>query len=299
VSLSTSNSNRNQVSTILWVALTILLSYEFLVRLQLVPKGDGTSMQSVNIVRVEQFLQNLRDGQGTVLVGSSLIGNLQQTVWQDGVANIGQSGGNALTGLELILRQPVLPKGIIVDVSRTISGGLDESVLVPLQPLSYFGHKLLKCTQESYKPSNVFLSAARRRLGKATEPRMTETLRREGIERIVRSNLNALDDGSRTSFTQALKNLKVKINALTSRGVKVALVSIPTQPEVDRTLQANEFVNLAHRILPEAEGFKWIPISARSYETTEGVHLVAQDAEIVRIEILNGFNSWVGEAPLR
>ena len=288
MSSSTSNSSLRQLKPTLLLATGLLLGYELLVRLSLVPSGDGTSMQSVNIVRVEQFLQQLKNGQSTVLTGSSLAGNLQQGVWQDGMANIGQSGGNSLTGLELILRQPNMPARVVVDVSTTLLLGLDESVFVPLQPLSYFGNKLFKCTQESYKPTNVVLSALRRKVGKGSEPPLLEDVRRASIQQIVSANADPMDAELKLRTSSALSSLRVKVDSLTKRGVKVVLVSIPTQPEVDQTIRRQQFVQLAHEVFPESLGYQWLKISNREYQTSDGVHLVQADAKTVRQEILNG-----------
>ena len=99
----------------------------------IVPKSDdGPGLYFTNVLKAQRFTLSTENAK-VILVGSSMASVVHIEEYSEDYLNLAFSGGDSLTGLELIKRKSektgVYPELIFVEISDAMINGIDEDIL--------------------------------------------------------------------------------------------------------------------------------------------------------------------------
>ncbi len=288
INSSTSNSKGRLTRNILVWGLVLLVAYEALVRAHMVPAGEGTSQQMANQVRLEQYQLIGDPSQDIVLVGSSLMVNLQRDQKVDNVINLAQGGGCSLTGLELLRHLATKPKLVVVEVTPTLDRGLDSAMIDQLTGTPSKLTKVFHSMLQSYSPSNVFLSILKRKTSKAEDSKINETVRQDRIHELVDEASKPITQG----VDDRINLLVTQLEDLKAKGISFVLVEIPGEDAVDHAPFNEAFMQKARATLSK-HGFDWWLRNpeGKTYHSKDGVHMVPDEAAEYRAQMVDQLRS--------
>jgi hypothetical protein len=90
---------------------------------------------------------------------------------------------------------------------------------------------------------------------------------------------NPLSKQEINSIQEQAEQIEIQISGLKKEGVRVVLFRIPSQSSVDNTLREKQIRALLISLFPNNK-FEWLPEPpVRNWNTTDGSHLVASDAQ--------------------
>lgn len=288
INSSTSSSKGRLTRSVVACGLVLLVGYEALVRAHLVPAGEGTSQQMANQVRLEQYQLMADPSQDVVLVGSSLMVNLQRDQKVGNVVNLAQGGGCSLTGLALLTKLSTKPKLVVVEVTPTLDRGLDASMIDQLtgtpSKLTGVFHSML----QSYSPSNVFLSILKRKTSKSEDSKINEAVRQDRVGELVKEASEPLGEKQEKETDDHLDLLVRQLNDLKTKGIPFVLVDIPGEREVDGAPNNLAFMRKARLVLDKSGFGHWLtnPVG-KEYHSKDGVHMVPDEATEYRSQMLD------------
>lgn len=292
INSSTSNSKGRLTRNILGWGLVLLVAYEALVRARVVPAGEGTSQQMANQVRLEQYQLIGDPSQDIVLVGSSLMVNLQRDQKVDNVINLAQGGGCSLTGLELLRHLATKPKLVVVEVTPTLDRGLDSAMIDQLtgtpSKLTRVFHSML----QSYSPSNVFLSILKRKTSKAEDSKINETVRQDRIQELVSEASKPISLEQEKEVDDRINLLVTQLEDLKAKGISFVLVEIPGEDAVDHAPYNEAFMQKARTTLSKHGFDSWLKNpEGKTYHSKDGVHMVPDEAGEYRAQMIDQLRS--------
>lgn len=219
-----------------------------------------------------------------VLVGSSATWRLKEEYFSmPRVRNLALAGGSPVTGLEVVAKQPRLPKIVLIEtnvLSRVVDAALVERFAGPERFETPFIRPVRTAIAAYETWSHAPPDAARVRaaLVDLMQQPPSSFDNRVYVERAV-SEMNA---GDATVPTRANVTLIGRlIETIERRGGRALLIDVPLAPEIEGT----SFVRTTRAIVQEAfpDPTRWLQIDAPRAELrwADGVHLDERSALVV------------------
>lgn len=272
----------------LGIALLMVVGYDLAVRTHAVHPGDGVTQPQTNTIRLEQYALDHRPGD-VVLVGSSLVANLQREPREGDVVSLGLEGHSPLTGLHAVVVSGAKPRAVVVEVADPIWKGVDQGFLTetfgPWSPAKRWVPSL----QTRYSPMVVVHGWVKKKLSKGD----AETIADQALLSLL---VDQEREARQAPFSReeekgnaaALKSLQADVSELERRGVQVRFVRIPREPRVDETPRNLAAVKAVQSLYgPE----KWISITpAEPVQTRDALHMVRAQADEFRAGLLHALN---------
>lgn len=157
--LSISNSERSKLSEAVRVtlaAIVLFLLYNIFIIVLWPPIENISDAGTENRVIAERYLYGQTSE--AVVVGSSLGRVLGEWLPAD-IYDLSFSGGSPLTGIEIVLRKPVLPKVVVVE-TNIMERYLDQAMVDDLYEQPMYGLRLyFPGLRREFRPATVITSA--------------------------------------------------------------------------------------------------------------------------------------------
>lgn len=272
----------------LGIALAMLVTYDLVARKHLAPPGDGVTQPQSNAIRLERYALDHRDDD-VVLVGSSLVANLQRDARTNGVVSLGLEGHSPLTGLHAVVLSGAKPRAVVVEVADPIWKDIDENLLADSFGPWSAAKRWVPSLQTQYSPFVVAHGLLKRKMSKGetelvADPALLDTL----IEQERSARLPAFTAKEEAANAKALKRLQDDVQSLEERGVKVRFVRIPREPKVDDTPRNRAAVAAIARLYGSE---KWIRIDVpQPVHTRDALHMVRAEADQFRTGLLHALD---------
>lgn len=248
------------------------------------------SLWQDNLIRFQEFtFQQPRPEH--VIVGSSLVRNIDTTAISPTCYNLAASGGNVLSGLKVLSRQSQLPQVVFVEVTMFMNDETEGLADNTVRPVFAQLRPWLPMLRERYQPANFFAAAIgahviQRMLTFAPSPlaaaapnegalpaqtRLAETRAREIARR------QTLLDPQTISARATL--LQQHIDALIVRGARVVIIDLPHDAQVMDTPRIRQMRDALSAQFPSST-YTWIrPDPTRAYDTTDAIHLTKPELQ--------------------
>jgi hypothetical protein len=279
-------------------ALVLLLAYHFI---QPRLSGDyywNPGQQRANYQRAQQYIHDSRSDLN-VVVGSSMANELSQEILGPKFAKLTFPAGGSFTGLEIIRTTGKKPPVLFIE-SNTILRGTDEDLLKDV--LSPWRRKLRDASpifKEEGRPSQYQLGFANFWVGRickgfskvfhrgsppapAQEPPTSATML-DGVMRANREHLNR--PLSEKDLTAKVSEMGELVDEFTRAGTKIVLFEMPIDSTLENLGEPAAVRNAMRARFP-ADRYTWLEFeSNRSYQTSDGIHLVRAEADLVTRKI--------------
>jgi hypothetical protein len=210
-----------------------------------------------------------------VIVGSSMGNRLSPKELDPRDYNLSLGGGDALTGLEVILRSGKIPSCVLVEVNTTLLRDKDQELLTGVfHPIGFTLKKILPILQTSHQPIGVLAAAIKNKVD-------------EEKPDTIATNFDALLEGQladeqklrpKVKIDRAVSDLKNLLDQLQAQGVKTFLFDMP-RPEVLKNGANNQMVYQRIKSTMNPETYPWLEIdSSGTYQTEDTMHLTTSSA---------------------
>ncbi|WGD51953.1 hypothetical protein QA641_42240 [Bradyrhizobium sp. CB1650] len=223
-----------------------------------------------------------------VLVGSSVAWRLKEEYFtRPRVRNLAVAGGSPLTGLEIVVKQPRLPKIVLIEtnvLSRRVDGAL-------VQKFSGKGHtgaeflRPMRTAVAAYEnwnhapPNPVQVRAELEQLLQQPPAEFDNTVY---ADRAL-EQMNAEDPTLTTRDNVVL--IGELIADIEQRGARALLIEIPFSTEIDGSRFARTTKEIVHNAFPDPD--RWLSIDPphTNLRWSDGIHLDERSALIVVREL--------------
>lgn len=282
--LSTSSSKSpnkrvlyKQIFRSILICLFVLTFYSTLVIGGVIPPSPGITQRQDNMIRAQHYIYNKSDIE-ICLIGSSMMARLNPEEINNKSMNLSMIGQSSQTGLEILKRNPQKPELLIVEINETIQRGIDQEFISELyNNFQYFLRLYFPAFREEYKPISTLVSYLKRLKNGGNEDKDTEVLnpeiREKIFEQIIQKKNSSLSEEIKEKLTKEAKYIKHQIQVLQNQGVKIFLVDMPQDKEIQQTISQQQTRNLLKNIL-YPDQFDWIPEPiSLNLKTTDGIHL--------------------------
>ena len=301
--LSIFNSSGARIAAAIGSCALMLAVYQGLVWIGVVRPSTGNNIYEDNQLRAEQYLYDRSPQPEIVLVGSSLMANLNAEYYdssaQYAVENLGMQGGSTLTGLAIIDHCTHKPAVVVVEVDDTLLRGADRPFIDGLfrQPF-YSIRKRVPMFRQEYQPVSALVFRLKHRVEDELKRRLhygRSTASSNVKRKLLASNL-AVQATIPTQAEQAklsgnVAELRNDVQRMSAQHIRVILTEIPGEKVHDNAARQVAIRTLIHRLLPDAN-YEWLPAPpTREWQTTDGIHLTAEDARAFSRYLSNRINS--------
>ncbi len=275
------------------IFLFLMSFYQVLVSGGVVPASEGVTQRQNNIVKAQRYVYQDDSHLKMVIVGSSLVANLNVKDIGEGVKNIAFGAGTSKTGLEIVKRSKTKPQIVLVETNQVdFTRKIDTDLLDSLyHPIFYWMRKYLPIMREEYRPVSVFINCF-----KSRSQQNLERMSREQLDSLEIRNQNpkfsqkaiqtAVDNESQPLSEKDAEIIKQEAGLMRNQiaeikkniGAKVVLFDIPRDSRVNNTLRVKQVRELAKKVFPP-DRFEWVPPpKEREWRTNDGLHLIRSDA---------------------
>ena len=264
------------------IAITAALSFAaYAAIVQFAPFSVPVVQNQVdtNMMRMQGFLAA---PPRTVLVGSSLTFRLPTEVLEPEVANIGLTGGSALTGLALVERSGEKP-GLVLIESNLLERPLDqEAVQAQLRFPERFLRKHLRVFRTGFDPANLLWRALLYFTHHVDVVMPPEAARHfyEGQRDFKARPPEAVN------FQRNLKLTAALVASLEAKGLRVGFFEMPIDPGLMNSPADTAIRRDVRKAFPPGR-YCWLDLQVPGgAHTLDGVHLTADDSALIARKIL-------------
>jgi hypothetical protein len=258
----------------------------------------GENQWSENIIAAEEIIY-ISNTPHTVIVGTSMAARLESEMFSGDVFNLSFRGKSVFNGLSVLEKLKLAPRVVLVEINA-LTSLRDDSFIDPLfqQPFYTF-KKYLPALRERNRPLTDFkrgILETRRLLFKSNkEKNNTVTQKKSSVRSdkvVVSSNKNPLFDQmieralisyesipDEHTTEDIMKELKLIVDGLISRGSKVVLFEMPMHPLVCDSPEIIHMRAAIHETFTNDQYLILQPPNCSDFNTTDGIHLPFPDAK--------------------
>ncbi|MGN6580402.1 MAG: hypothetical protein ACTHJ1_10535 [Bordetella sp.] len=241
----------------------------------------GQNQEATNRIRLENYLDSASNPP-IVLVGSSLSTRLAASALGPLVENLGISGGSSLTGLDVLAHAHKHPRIVVIEANlldRPIDVDLIETLF--REPISSLRSKI-KVLQYRYRPVNLIYGLIAARHVESAEADVPPAIFNLLLQDQIKSQSRLLNPAIVKNHIVEMTDL---VSRLVARGINPVFLTIPVDPALTQSPQANQFRHIFESAFPKSK-YCWIrPTLPGVPRTRDGLHLVQADAAIVASQI--------------
>ncbi|RYD22334.1 MAG: hypothetical protein EOP88_08460 [Verrucomicrobiaceae bacterium] len=279
-------------------ALVLLLGYHFI--LPHIPKGYLwiPGQQRANYARAQKFVHD-SPADSKVVVGSSMANELSQEILGPEIVKLTFPAGGSFTGLDIIRDTGKKPSVLLIE-TNTLLRGSDEGLVGDVT--SAWRRQLRAATpalKEEGRPSNYavgflngwvkrFCNLGNKLTGKGKAPAAAVEAPAdpgllENVMRVNRETLNRKPDPAKLADT--VRRFGEQIDALAAAGTRCVFFEMPINSSLQELEEPAAVRHAMQQRFPRNR-YTWIDIPHRDYHTSDGIHLVREDADEVTRKIV-------------
>jgi hypothetical protein len=219
-----------------------------------------------------------------VLVGSSITWRLKEEFFPEGlrVRNLALAGGSPVTGLEIVAKQPRLPKTVLIE-TNVLSRPVDQALVARFSGHEQ-GETFLRPVRtavaafETWNHAPPDPARLRARLDALLSQPPSEFDNRVYLDRMIK-DMNAEDPAAAAHANVVL--IRQLMTVLARRGTRALLMQIPLAPELEETHAAKVTRQIVQQAFPDRNA--WLAVDAPLPELrwADGLHLDERSALVV------------------
>jgi hypothetical protein len=266
------------------------------------PQLSATQNQNqTNYIQAEKYLFEDHSDKPATLVGTSLTARLQMEQLPQ-FNNLAFGGLSIYDGLEIVIKGGAKPKILFVEINYFTKESSKEFLSSLFKPASYSLKKYIPLLRSDKQPLGIFALEAIYMLKKRNEKvgfeeAVNKSFNNDTISSVAKKYemhlkskipLNEIvfndfvKDYSKKMATElinkSLKNLKSKIDTLSSMGVKVVFFEMPINFQLIESVQYAHNMMEFKKVFP-ADKYSYIPTKQWGFQTTDGIHLNKKEAD--------------------
>ena len=232
-----------------------------------------------------------------VLVGSSLTFRLKEEYFATPrLRNLALAGGSPLTGLDIVVNQPRLPKLVLIE-ANVLSRAPDAAIVEryssrDTEPLFFRPVRAAVAAYENWLHVPLTHAQVSAELDRLLREPPSDFDSRIYADRAL-AQFNAQDS---TDVTQAnVDRLEQSIAAIERRGSRALLFELPYSPPLEESRLAKNTREIVHGRFPASDRWLHIEYARSDLRWADGVHLDERSAVIVAQSIDRTLPSLLGQ----
>ena len=212
------------------------------------------------------------------IVGSSMGNRLDKKLLNENDTNLSLGGGDAITGLEIMIRSGRFPeKCVLVEGNSTLFRQADEELLASLfHPVGYPLKSILPMLRENFQPIGLLSTLLKNMSGEKEKPDTAAVNLKELIEGQAALEKPAPDEAE---ISVVLTKLKAQFEILKQHGIQIYFFDMP-RPNLIADGARNRVLQSRIKAAFDSEHYPWI-ISPQEedYQTEDALHLNTSSAK--------------------
>lgn len=233
--------------------------------------GKAPSANLTNRLFVENYLYGA--SAANLIVGSSLSQRIPDSALGPDFTNLALSGGNALTGLSIMVHSPALPRRVFIEINK-VSDAPDQVLLhQTLDEPAFTARRYIVALRKSYQPLSVLYGLARGSNREAPQPDLSDA-QRAGLIASMEEKLSVrIPD---TALAARIAQLRVLVEEAHRRGISPIFFEMPIEPSLSQNVQPQQIRIAVRNAFPRE---CWLDVALPGgAHTNDGVHLQMHDA---------------------
>lgn len=263
------------------IAICMVLTYTIVLRFLPFELEVPLHVQQSKFLIAENYLYGKNKQTDVVIVGSSMAERLNKKYFPKNIVNLSISGDRATTGIQLLKLSGKYPKVLLVEVN--ILTRTEDSTFI--NAFKYNFGEQLKYGFPFLQERNQFLTVVLNGLNYIhpivkKKPKVSDLV----LTSVQHKHQESINDTTMFRLIKSNVNeLKVLLQELTNKGVKIYLFRMPIEKKTQAILDKSKRNQFERKLIKD----QLLPISGlkiisddlnHSYHTTDGVHLVEEDA---------------------
>lgn len=274
-------SNSNTSFLIKMVISLFLFMVVYFSVVSFIPKDfHGASQWQGNILKAQEYAFS-DNYYPTVIVGSSRLYRIQIP----NAFNLAFTAGNAVTGLKIVESQTHKPKLILVEMSDTVNGRIDDSIIRKIQWWNKFpwNRENTRIDYLIVHIKNIFRPKLKQLLHQNTTRETTDV---NSLKRVQSEYQSLLDQDK---FQERAEYLKCMLDDLQAEGCRIVLVEPPNDSSLYMAPQMKQVRTTLQAVFP-ANQYEWITVDWAEYVTTDGIHMSDKSVDKYTAHLLSYIN---------
>lgn len=230
----------------------------------------------------ENFLYDKAKPRDVVIVGSSMAERLEESMLKLSVLNLAISGERSTTGMSLLALNGKYPKVLLVEVN--ILTRLEDTLFLNSYQSSWVQN--LKQTLPFLQERNQLLTRTLNGIHAIHPLVKKKPIVSSAVLNSVQNNHLALqnDTSQFKMIRQNVNELRNMVRRFSNKGIKIVLFRMPLEKRTQQILDKSKRVQFERKQLTDKllnlPNVSMIPEDiVHEYHTTDGVHLIADDAQ--------------------
>lgn len=258
----------------LLVALVLLVTWSLIAGLVSEEIDTAQTIWGSNLISAQDYLYGKVDNADMVMVGSSLTESLLfKRVAGRRVHNLGLAGQGVFDGLKLVAKRGVLPALVCIETNIVMQAESAEFHQVLSNPLANVIRCAIPALRQRYQPVGVIKGLLWGR--KAPRSKENNLLEDRPVNEmsLQRKREDYADSIPPEALQLVLKSLRVQVDELRARGVRVLFFEAPVHPVLCSAPKAVSIRQGFTKVFPESDFDYIAQPPCGEYQTTDGHHL--------------------------
>ncbi len=250
------------------VSFVIIFGIYFLITCIAPKSDDGPGLYFTNVLKAQRFAMRTEDA-NVILVGSSMASVVHIEDYADDYVNLAFSGGDALTGLELIKRKTEktgdYPEVIFIEISDAMINGIDEDIL---EKTNGFGLSWINRIEN--RPDYIFYSIAKAIYYKNREKMITDY----GVveEKLIYWREVKSVPVNQNDMNEYMELAKEYADYFMEKGCRVVLLEMPYDASLHDLPETVQVRETALSYMP-ADEYEWFITDWSEYIVSDAIHM--------------------------
>lgn len=238
-----------------------------------------TTTEQSNLASIARYVGD-RDP-SVVMVGSSLAFRISEEYFPTlKVNNLALAGGSSNTGLEIIEKEPALPKLVIIETNM-IARPLDRDIITKFHQGPHSFARPVRLLAQKYEALLHSKSSRDRTVQRLNELVSAPPAPIGNQHEMARSQAASFPAFPLDSVNANLSEMKALVSDLEERGVKCVFLDVPMPPELNNAPFISEAKKRAMTEFPDRSSWLQLNLNAAELRWTDGAHLDQRSSVIV------------------
>lgn len=267
----------------IFVAVSLLIIYELILRVTTVPWDSSQNDKSANIISAQNYLYNYSDKEieeDTVILGTSVSRKLIIDSLGKHFVNLSFNAWTVYDGLGVVRMNGSRPSCLLIETNYVKDLVLQPELSDIMEPISYYSGKVFKSLHLANQPAGLLVGWGKNKLQSRIDALREKKREDTGLYNLnVRQNKVFMNETTPDSIlTGRFEKLKALITAFQKNHTSVIFFEIPIDPELENTNSMVEVRKYYASFFPKSE-FTYIPRpEANNFVYSDGIHLSKESA---------------------
>jgi len=267
----------------LFVAFSLLVIYELVLRLTLVSWDSSQNDKSANIISAQNYMYNYSAAEiakDTVILGTSVSRRLITDSLGKHFVNLSFNAWTVYDGLGVVKMKGKPPACLLIETNYVKSLVVQPELSGIMEPISYYSGRMLKSMQLANQPAGLLVGWGKSRMQSRIDAFKEKKRKDTGLYNLnIRQNIGIMNETTPDSILiRRFTALKRMFEEFQEEGTAIIFYEVPIDHKLQNTNSMVEVRKYFNIYFPKKE-FRYVSLPKNdNYIYSDGVHLNKESA---------------------